>query len=169
MQKQDQLKNQVETMETLETLEIYENKKILAFKGLIVSFIAWQLGQIMMNNFSELMHSSVIIVFSSLNFIGAVGWAGFIFYLIKISRFLKGNSNLNSQINDERMSLIRLRAMSYGFVITLGATSLFYGASTLVDTFSVSFELPGTFIAQSIILIAVSSVLISYLILDKSE
>jgi len=153
----------------MEPLEIYENKKVFALKGLIVSFIAWQFGQIMLNNFADLLHSSVTMVCQFLNIFGAFGWAGFIFYLIKISRFLKRDSNLNSQVNDERMSLIRLRGMSYGFMITLGVTVLFFGASTLFDSFASSFELSGTFVAQSIILVAVSSTWISYLILDKDE
>lgn len=102
-----------------------------------------------------------------LSALGAISWVGFMFYLIKISRFLKGNSELNEQINDERLSLIRLRSMSYGFVITVGITSLFFAASFLVDTFSESFNLSGTFVAQSILLIAISSTWLSYLILDK--
>lgn len=153
----------------MEALEVYENKKLFAFKGLIVSFIAWQLGQIMLSNFAELLHSSVTMVCHFLNVFGAIGWVGFIFYLIKISRFLKGDSKLNNQVNDERLSLIRLRAMSYGFIVTLGVTALFFAATVLVDSFAVNFELSGAFVAQSIILVAVSSTWISYLILDKNE
>ncbi len=163
MQKSDQLES------PMEPLEIYEHKKIFAFKGLIISFIAWQLGQIMLNNFTGLLHSSVTMTFQFLNLFGGLSWAGFIFYFMRISGFLKENLNLKSQVNDERASLIRLRALSYGFTITLGVTSLFYCASFLFDSFAENYKLGGTLVAQSIILVAVSSALISYLILDKEE
>jgi len=154
---------------SIESLEIYENKKQFALKGLVVNFIVWQLSQITLNNFADFLNNTLTIAFHFLNILGAIGWAGFIFYLIKISSLLKGNSNLYSQINDERMSLVRLRSMSYGFCITLGVTALFFGASTLVDSFAQNLEFSGTFVAQSIFLIAVTSCMISYLILDNNE
>jgi len=46
---------------------------------------------------------------------------------------------------------------------------LFFGASTLVDSFAQNLEFSGTFVAQSIFLIAVTSCMISYLILDNNE
>lgn len=155
--------------DTMGPLETYENKKVFALKGMVISFIAWQFAQIILNNFAEHLHNALLIAMQFLNLFGALAWAGFIFYLIKISGFLKGNSVLKSQVNDERSSLIRLRAMSHGFVITLGVSSLFFGASTLFDSLAENIELGGTFVAQAIILVAVSSALISYLILDKEE
>ncbi len=152
-----------------EPLDIYESKKSFALKGLFISFIMWQVGQIMERNFAELINPSVLLIFQLFSLLGAFGWVGFMFYLIKISRFLKGNLELNKQVNDERMSLIRLRSMSYGFMITLGITALFFGASTLFDSFSENYSLSGTFVAQSIILVAISSAWISYLVLDKEE
>jgi len=123
----------------------------------------------MLNNFGESLPRFALMIFQIFNLLGAVGWAAFIIYLVKISKLIKGNTKLISQINDERMSLIRLRAMSYGFMITLGATSLFFGASTLTDALTENFEFGGSFVAQSIMLIAVTSVMISYLILEKEE
>jgi len=163
------MKNLKETKVLTDSLDVYESKKSFALKGLIISFIVWQVGQIIERNFEEFITPSILLIFQLFILLGALGWAGFMFYLIKVSRFLKGNSELNKQVDDERMSLIRLRSMSYGFMITLGITALFFGASTLFDSFSESFTLSGTFIAQSIILVAVSSAGISYLVLDKEE
>ena len=152
-----------------ESLETYENKKVVAFKGLVLSFMAWQLGQMALNNFAELLPVWLTAIFHGLNFFGAITFVGFIFYSFKVSHFLKGNSKLYSQVNDERAKLVRLRAMSYGLVITLGASALVFAASTLFDSFSYDIALSGSFVAQLLILVAVSSTCISYLIVDRSE
>ncbi|OKY26914.1 hypothetical protein [Thalassotalea sp. PP2-459] len=161
------MKNTEQTAHSIEQLEQYEKNKFFVLKGLILSFIGWQLGQIMGDHFTDILHPYVLFVFQLINLLGALAWVGFILYFIKIGRFLKNNLALNHQINDERTKLIRLRAMSYGLVITLGTTALLFGASILFDAFAQNFALSGTLVARSVLLVAVASTLISYLLLEK--
>ena len=152
-----------------QAIEIIEKNRRISLIGFIVTFTCWQLGQIVTLNFGDSASPLVLGIFHFLNIAGSFGWVGFSYYLYKSIRLQKQHPQIKDQINDERASLIRLRAMSFGFVYSTGAAGLIFGTSFLIDSFAVEFRLQGTVVAQSIMLIGLVSSWVAYLILDKEE
>jgi len=156
-------------LNNLNTLDKIEKNKRYSLIGFIITFSCWQLGQIVSFNFSDSIGHSTLIIFQLLTFGGSIGWIGFSYYVYRSIGFLKQHPELKPQLDDERATIIRLRAMSYGFVITVGSSALFFGISFVIDSTTNDFYFGGTFMAQTIMLIGIVSSVISYLILDSQE
>ncbi|HFB64396.1 MAG TPA: hypothetical protein ENJ60_02550 [Aeromonadales bacterium] len=153
----------------LSPIEAIERNRRINLIGFIIAFSSWQLGQIVTLNFSDSIDPELLFIFQLLMVVGSLGWIGFSYFLYRTIRLIKQHPELSSQLNDERSSLIRIRAMAYGFIYTLGAASLFFGGSFLIDAFSANFHFSGSFVAQSIMLIGIESAWISFLIMDSKE
>jgi len=155
--------------DNLSPIEKIERNRRITLVGFIGTFSCWQIGQLLTLNFSDSVAPTTLLIFHLLTLIGGVGWAGFSYFLYRSIGLLKQHPELKPQLDDERNSLIRLKALSYGFTITLGTASLFFGLSLVIDSIGYDLHLSGTFVAQTIMLIGILSALISYLVLDHRE
>ncbi len=156
--------------EKLEPIEVLEKNRRVSLIGFTIFFVLWQVGQIITLNFEDLLSASMLVIFHSMTFVGALGWVGFSIYFFRARNLVKAHPQLSGQFNDERWCLIKNKAMSYGFIFSLAAAAIFLAISVLLEAFGrANVRLSGQFVAHSILVIAVVSSWISYLILDTQE
>lgn len=117
------------------------------------------------------MSQNVSLFFSLLTLIGALGWVWFSYILLKSNKLLKQNPELCKQLNDERTRYLRYQAMSYGFLVAIGLSTIFFMASFLLDEFvnPAVFSLSGKLISHSIMAISIVASSIAYLKLDNKQ
>jgi len=153
------------------TIDVLEKRKRKAFTGLLIFFTLWQIGQIAMFNFEHLMSPTVITIFSFIILIGSLGWAAYSVYFVKLNSLLKKHPNICKQLNDERQTLVRYKAMSYGLSTIIGTSALLFAIIFSLNSFFVfdTSLLSGQFVSHLIMIIAVTSSLLAYLLLDKEE
>ncbi len=157
--------------EELATLAIIEKKRRVYLIGIIVSFSAWMIGWIMTYHFEAVLPHSIYKVFSLMLILGAIGWAGLSLYLLKMNTLIKSNPSFYKHLNDERAKILRLKAMSYGFVVSVAIGSLFFAAGFINDAFftiDANYFTAG-FAGHTMMYITLVSSWIAYFMLDEQE
>jgi hypothetical protein len=157
--------------EELATLANIEKKRRIYLIGIILSFSAWMIGWIMTYHFETVLPHLIYKIFSAMLILGAIGWAGLSLYLLKINALVKSNPSFCKYLNDERTKILRLKAMSYGFVASITIGCLFFAAGFINDAFftiDANYFTAG-FAGHTMMYITLLSSWIAYYILDEQE
>ena len=129
------------------------------------------IGWIMTYHFESALPDFIYKIFSVMFVLGAVGWAGLSFYLLKINTLIKSNPSFCKYLNDERTKILRLKAMSYGFVASVAIGSIFFSGGFINDAFfaiDANYFTAG-FAGHTMMYITLVSSWIAYFMLDEQE
>jgi hypothetical protein len=152
------------------TIDILETKKRTTLIGALIFFTAWQVGQMVTFNFTDSMSSSVKLFFLLLTMIGSFGWVVVSIYYVKLASLYKKHPEAYKQLNDERSTLVAYKAMGHGYKVTGVAAVLIFVITFLLNNFSTEqYGLTGMFVSHLLMVIAITSGWLAYLIVDKEQ
>lgn len=140
-----------------ESMEV--SRRRLLVQGL-VAFGLWQVADVIRRAVPGLTREWRIgLVIAAL-----LGWVIWSIHLLKMSNFqklLKRDPALREALNDERIRQLRLRAFFAGYWALLCAIGVFYGLSLFLP-------LPGSVVAQILLIVGVCSPMLALLIYDRN-
>ena len=144
-------------MNNVEHLYSQRRKMLIGF---LIAFTCWQVPSLIEDYRTNPLPFSAEAVLNGLTVVGALLFAYFLFRLARVKRSILSDPEIQRALHDERTRHIHLRSMKIGFIVTLLTTTVF--------RFSLaSWEPPVEAILQSILVAAILSSAVTYLVLDR--